>query len=169
MDISPYSHRSDEQLAAILDETADWVVDDVGGLIEGCVVHSLREGLHQSEEHTRAGQGVRAVAQLPRGGIIVFDAQMRRMAQLIEDQKPIATNTYEITRIGALCRVAVTMPGYAHPIVRDFSSESSANSWLIQHLSLLNLADLARWLRRGVNPLPPSDPRGVLPAPAAVK
>ena len=85
MDISRSTHRSDEQLEAILDDTGDWVVNDVGGLIKDCVVGSLREALDQSKNHPAAGEALRAVSQLPRGGIIVFGAQIERLAILIAD------------------------------------------------------------------------------------
>jgi hypothetical protein len=84
------TYRGDEQLWAMLDETADWIVSDADGSILSHVA-SLRDALSKAEEHTAAEEVVRSVARLAPTAIIVFAAQIDRVATLIDERRNALT------------------------------------------------------------------------------
>ena len=73
------ARRSDDQLVAIIDQTADWTVNGRAGCILGAS-RSLRDALRTAFEYEAAGLHVFAICQQPGDTIIIFREQMGRIA-----------------------------------------------------------------------------------------
>jgi hypothetical protein len=78
----PGNRRSDEQLEAILFETAIWTIHGRSGQILG-TAPSLRHALDRAADFAAAGAVVVALCRLPADNIIVFAAQAERMQKLL--------------------------------------------------------------------------------------
>jgi 2-methylisocitrate lyase-like PEP mutase family enzyme len=76
------SRRTDEQLEAILDETAHWVVNGRQGQAL-CATGSLHQALDRANQYASSGAVVTAVCRLPGDNIIVFAEQMKRLRRTI--------------------------------------------------------------------------------------
>ena len=76
------SRRTDEHLAAILDETSTWTVNGVDGEVL-CMAASLRHALQKVEDCTSAGQIVTGVGRRPHYDVIVLRVQFERLALLV--------------------------------------------------------------------------------------
>ena len=74
------SLRTDPQLIASLDETAVWTVRGERGAPLGQTA-SLRDALILAADLERDGRPIVALTQQPRDRIIVFPAQMDRLAE----------------------------------------------------------------------------------------
>ena len=86
MDNHRATYRSDEQLLALLHETADWFVTTENGEIIRAVA-SLRDAIEKVEEYVAAGHSIRAVSRHSPSSLIVFNSQIDRLVDLIEDQR----------------------------------------------------------------------------------
>jgi hypothetical protein len=89
MDRQPSTYRTDEQLEFLLDQTGDWVVNDADGFVVW-PLGSLREAIATARERMNAGELVRAVSRLSPDRIIVFSAQIERLATLLADRNRAA-------------------------------------------------------------------------------
>lgn len=76
------SRWTDEQLAAIFNETADWVVNGRQGKVL-CHAASLRLAIDRAADYAVSGAVVIAVCRLPSDNIIVFPAQVARLRKLM--------------------------------------------------------------------------------------
>jgi hypothetical protein len=74
------SFRSDEHLAAILDEPNDWTVNGPRGVVLG-TANSLRIAIEMAGEFYRWGGRVVYVARKPSSDVIVFMAQIQKLMQ----------------------------------------------------------------------------------------
>jgi hypothetical protein len=56
--------------------------------------------------------------------------------------------TFEITRVGQSFQAAISASEGTPPVVRQFPTEDAARAWLINHLRMINLADMIQWLNK---------------------
>jgi hypothetical protein len=77
----PENRRSDEQLEAILFETADRTVNGRNGMTL-CTAPSLRRALARAADFAASGAVVVALCRPPADNIIVFEAQATRLRKL---------------------------------------------------------------------------------------
>jgi len=82
MSIAQRRHWTDEQLAAILDETDDWAVNGPQGKVLGHAA-SLRLAMERAADYARSGAVVIAVCRLPSDNIVIFPAQIARLRKII--------------------------------------------------------------------------------------
>lgn len=80
--VNAQSHRSDEQLEAILSETGHWVVNGQQGQAL-CFAASLRRAIERSVELAASGAVVTRICRLPSDNIIVLPVQIARLRQMI--------------------------------------------------------------------------------------
>jgi hypothetical protein len=73
---------TDDQLAATLDETGEWVVDGRQGKVL-CHAASLREAMHRAAHYAASGTVVIAACRAPDDNIIVFPSQMERLRMMV--------------------------------------------------------------------------------------
>jgi hypothetical protein len=73
---------TDEQLEAILDETAHWVVSGQQGRVLGFAA-SLRRAIDRYTEYGRSGAVVTSLRRLPSDNIVVLPAQVARLRMII--------------------------------------------------------------------------------------
>jgi len=73
----PGNYRSDEQLEAILFETAAWTVNGRNGQVL-CTVSSLRQALDKAADFAASGAGAVAFCRMT-GDILLFEAQAERL------------------------------------------------------------------------------------------
>jgi hypothetical protein len=82
------SSRTDEQLHAILFETATWTVNGRDGNRLG-TAPSLRHALERAAYFSASGAVVVAICRLPRDNIVVLEAQAERLRRLcVEHEAP---------------------------------------------------------------------------------
>ena len=79
------SHRSDDQLAAIFDETGHWVVNGQGGRVL-CSATSLAQGIERSTAYGMSGATIIAICRLPSDSIIIFPEQAFRLRKFISER-----------------------------------------------------------------------------------
>jgi hypothetical protein len=91
MDNLPASYRSDAQLLAMLDETADWFASDASGLTLWRLT-SLRDALEKAKANMAAGQVVREMGRLPPKGVIVFASQLGRIVSLLDARREVGSS-----------------------------------------------------------------------------
>ena len=77
----PGNRWTDEQLEAILFETADWIVAGRDGKAL-CATPSLRRALERAADFAASGAVVVALCRLPGDNIIVFEGQAERLRKL---------------------------------------------------------------------------------------
>ena len=82
----PGSRRTDEQLEAILFETATWTVNGRNGQTL-CTAPSLRRALERAADFAASGAVVVAVCRMPGDNVIVFEAQADRLRQLVAERE----------------------------------------------------------------------------------
>jgi len=82
MNVEPSTCRTDEQLHAILHETADWVIHGRAGFALGHAA-SLREVLDNFNKYGQSGATITAVCLLPNDNIFVFPSQIDRVRQMM--------------------------------------------------------------------------------------
>jgi hypothetical protein len=73
------ARRNDDQLLAMMDQTADWTVNGRAGCVLGAS-HSLRDALQAVFRFEDASHHVFAVCRQPGDAIIVFREQIQRIA-----------------------------------------------------------------------------------------
>jgi sugar/nucleoside kinase (ribokinase family) len=86
------NYRTDNQLDAILDEAAHWVVNGRQGR-SLCSAASLRRAIDRAHEYGVSGAVVIAICRMPADNIIVFSEQMERLRKSIavrEMEHPVA-------------------------------------------------------------------------------
>jgi hypothetical protein len=74
--------RTDDQLMAMLDETAPWTVNGPSGEVI-VMAGSLREAIGIALTMDAAGKRVIGVARRPEDSVIVFYGQLERLAQTL--------------------------------------------------------------------------------------
>jgi len=74
----PGNRRSDEQLDAILFETAVWTVNGRNGQVL-CTAPSLRRALDRAAEFATSGAVVVAICRTSDDNILIFEAQAERL------------------------------------------------------------------------------------------
>ena len=79
-------HRSDEQLASILDEPGTWVIHGHNYQVFG-VGNTLRRALDRATKYAHSGAVVVAVARVPPNRIFVFHDQIIRLLQQVREQE----------------------------------------------------------------------------------
>jgi hypothetical protein len=91
----PGSRRSDDQLDAILFETATWTVNGRNGQVL-CTAPSLRQALNRAAGYATSGAVVIAICRLPADNVIVFAAQAERMRKVLAGREvpPIQQTEY---------------------------------------------------------------------------
>jgi hypothetical protein len=72
---------SDEQLEAILFETAVWTINGRNGQVL-CTAPSLRRALDRAADFAASGAVVAAICRMPGDNIIVFEGQAERLRNL---------------------------------------------------------------------------------------
>ena len=82
----PGNRWSDEQLEAILFETAIWTVNGRNGHVL-CTVSSLRQALEKAANLAASGASVVALCRRPGDNIVVFEAQAERLRKLRADRE----------------------------------------------------------------------------------
>jgi hypothetical protein len=86
MGSAPKSRRTDDELVAILDETADWTVNGRRGDVLGHAA-SLRLAIDRASEFALSGAVVIALCRLPSDNIIVFPAQAARLRKVMTEPR----------------------------------------------------------------------------------
>jgi hypothetical protein len=76
------SYRTDEQLQAILHDTANWVIHGRAGFALGHAA-SLHEALGKSSKVAQSGATLAAITRLPSDNIIIFPAQIDRLRKIV--------------------------------------------------------------------------------------
>jgi hypothetical protein len=76
------SLRTDEQLLAILDEAAEWSVNDKRGKVLYSAA-SLRDAVKEAMVYQAASQELIAICQQPGDAVIIFRAQINRLGKSI--------------------------------------------------------------------------------------
>ena len=82
MDSLGQSHRSDEQLEAILFETGRWAVNGQHGQVLGYAA-SLEHAVKRSASFSLSGARVIAICQLPFDNIVIFPEQIGRLRRAV--------------------------------------------------------------------------------------
>ena len=82
MDILGQSHRSDEQLEAILFETGHWAVNGQHGQVLGYAA-SLEQAVKRSASFSLSGARVIAISRLPFDNIVIFPEQVGRLRRIV--------------------------------------------------------------------------------------
>jgi hypothetical protein len=77
----PGNRKSDEQLEAILFETAVWTVNGRNGWVM-CTAPSLRRALDRAADFAASGAVIVAICRTPGDNIIVFETQAKRLRNL---------------------------------------------------------------------------------------
>jgi hypothetical protein len=86
MNTTSSSFRTNDQLAAILDEVSDWVVTGRQG--KGlCHAASLRLAIDRGADYAASGAVVIALRRLPSDKIIVFPVQIANLRKVIAGQE----------------------------------------------------------------------------------
>jgi len=91
---SNLSHRTYEQLVAILDETADWLVLGEGGKRLGSAL-CLRAAVENAMAHQAMKWSIMSLCRQPDDDIIVFLGQINRLSQAMD--KSILPATQSVT------------------------------------------------------------------------
>jgi len=85
------SHRSDEQLEAILFETGRWAVNGQHGQVLGYAA-SLEQAVKRSASFSLSGARVIAICRLPFDHIVIFPEQIGRLRRVVRTYQLITRN-----------------------------------------------------------------------------
>jgi hypothetical protein len=83
------SRRTDEQLEAILNDVARWVVNGRQGQ-PLCTAASLRHAIDRAHLLATSGAVVIAICRLPNDNVIVFSEQIKRLQRMISVREMVA-------------------------------------------------------------------------------
>jgi hypothetical protein len=98
MDIMLTSDRTDEQLEAILCETANWSVQGRGQIL--CVAASLQTAIQRAGEYSLSDAVVTGISRLPMGDILLLPPQINRLRRNLIPM-PISGDQVACTRKAA--------------------------------------------------------------------
>lgn len=95
------THRSDDQLLAILHDTSRWAVNGQNGQVLGFAV-SLEHALERAGAFAGAGATIIAVCRLPFDNVVVFPEQLARLEKIVSSREllPIKMNSGPPVRRG---------------------------------------------------------------------
>jgi hypothetical protein len=77
-----HSRRTDAELLAVLDEEAIWLLNGSHG-VPLCLSFNLRDALRQALDSDGVGKGAQELCRQPDDNIIVTEAQLEHLKQLV--------------------------------------------------------------------------------------
>ena len=95
----PGNRRTDEQLDAILHETALWTINGRNGQSLGTAL-CLRQALDKAADFAASGAVVVAVCRTPGDTIIIFEAQADRLRKLCAGREVPLFKEMKVPRTG---------------------------------------------------------------------